>query len=190
MDVCYSPGDSTYKYTENHNGNLTIQYGTKAVVSFPNGSTTSPMYIDIGNSGTLSVYCGGEPITSSMIPPGWIAEFIYDDSFWNLLNPYVASTGGGTLVNVTLSPEDWVIDAVGSGGDPGHYIILSVPQSTPDNRKEIIVPDGKLLVYFKMMYEHYWDETVPGELMLWGYGEDNFIPDIGTGIPLSIWVSN
>jgi hypothetical protein len=82
-----------------------LKVGSQVALKFTNADTSTNPTLNINGTGAKPIFYNGARITSDMIPPGWLGEFVYDGINWNLLNPANAGTGSGIapyIVRITF----------------------------------------------------------------------------------------
>ncbi|MEG1758552.1 MAG: hypothetical protein RR235_08875 [Oscillospiraceae bacterium] len=71
--------------------------GARISVNFTNGNTAASMTLNVNGTGAIACRCRGNAPTPDMIPAGLAAEFCFDGSYWQLVNPSMRYGGTATL---------------------------------------------------------------------------------------------
>jgi hypothetical protein len=76
--------------------------GAKISVLFTLGNTATTPTLNVNATGAAQIWYNGAIVTAVMIPAGYLVEFMYDGTYWQLLNP--APYSGTTDMTAGITP--------------------------------------------------------------------------------------
>lgn len=81
-----------------------LKVGGRVGLKFTNADSSTNPTLNVNSTGAKPIFYNGARITPGMIAAGWLAEFIYDGTNWNLLNPAAGGAGsaGGFVLRCTF----------------------------------------------------------------------------------------
>jgi hypothetical protein len=81
----------------------TRKTGSRVTVTFTSGNTAASPTLNVSGTGAAAIRCDGAAITADMLPPGHVAEVVFDGTYWLLLNPAPTYK----QVALTLAAASW-----------------------------------------------------------------------------------
>lgn len=188
--TCNTPSATTEKaVTLNSGAKITsLTAGTIVAVKFTNGNTADKPTLKVGNTAAKNIYVNGYragTTTSLSWGNNYVIEFIYDGSYWHVINHSTnveyannlsSYLGNGVTVKLTATntqitaKDDIVPDSNNSydlgstsytwknlyaGGANEHYILVGYDDSLSTNSKMSIRPDSTGLGYLGTSNKHF-----------------------------------
>lgn len=80
-----------------------LETGSRVFIKFTYENTAANPTLNVGNTGAKSINYEGSTINPRMITGGHVAEFIYDGTYWELLNPKPVNYGTCTTAAATAA---------------------------------------------------------------------------------------
>ncbi|GHU92113.1 hypothetical protein FACS1894202_14530 [Clostridia bacterium] len=107
-----------------------LKVGSHVAIRFTNADTSTNATLNINGTGAKAIYYSGARITAGMIPADFVAEFVYGENYWRLINTpatpvshgYQIFTASGTfspISNGIILGAPATVVCIGGGGGGG-----------------------------------------------------------------------
>lgn len=140
-------GTSAKTVTTNSVYGFVRAVGSRISVLFSNGNTAPNPSLNVSDTGSATIRYKGINVTPEMLPPGHLADLVFDGSFWQLLNPAIAPATEVEFEKLyyDIYNDNVSINAAGttitSTGDNGSVTVnITYPSNTQTRVVEAIVP--------------------------------------------------
>jgi hypothetical protein len=113
--------------------NFARKTGSIVAIKFSNANTAAAPTLNVNGTGANAIQYNGSAITAEMLSiAGYVAEFIFDGSYWQLLNPANGASGFTllcTFVESQVGKNYTVTGGTGASGTVPAGLVVAIPVS-------------------------------------------------------------